>query len=355
MNIRQDSKYDLVVLTSMGIRITPADRQPVATSHLFEMQSTSAETNVANIAASLGKRVKVLTRFVEDSAIASFLKAELRRRNLEYEAKEVPQGGPFGYRHQFNIADSGYGGRRPVVQNDRAGEVGRTICIEDFDTERIFGSEGCRVLHVSGLIAALSEETGRCCVQLCKMAKRYGTLISFDLNYRASFWKNRQEELRQMFSEIASLADILIGNEEDFQLALGFEGPKADEKNGKTEAFRELIRRVQERFPNAQVFSTTLRTVLNANRHKWGAVMLAGDKWYVEEQREIEVYDRIGGGDAYVGGLLYGLLAGWEPERWIQFGWACGAMAATLTTDFASPSCEEDVWSIYEGNARVKR
>ncbi len=196
MKIRQDAKYDLIVLTSMGIRIVPVDRQPVAVSRMFEMQSTSAETNVANIAASLGMRVKVLTRFVEDSAIASFLKAELRRRNLEYEAKEIPQGEPFGYRHQFNIADSGYGGRRPVVQNDRAGEVGQTICIADFDTERIFGQEGCKVLHLSGLIAALSEETSRCCVELAKAAKKHGTLVSFDLNYRASFWKGRSEELR---------------------------------------------------------------------------------------------------------------------------------------------------------------
>lgn len=355
MIVRQDAKYDMMVLTSMGVRITPADRQPVAVSHLFEMQSTSAETNVANISAALGKKVKVLTRFVEDSSIASFIKGELRRRGLEYEGKEVAQGGPFGYRHQFNIADSGFGGRRPVVLNDRAGEVGRTICIEDFDTERIFGEEGCKVLHVSGLIAALSEETGRCCVELAKAAKKYHTLVSFDLNYRASFWENRKEELRNIFSEIASLADILIGNEEDFQLALGFEGPKAEDKNGKTEVFRELICQVQERYPNAQVFSTTLRTVLNANRHLWGAVMLAEGNWYVEEQREIEVYDRIGGGDAYVGGLLYGLLSGWEPQRWIQFGWACGALAATLATDYAQPACEEDVWSIYKGNARVKR
>ena len=317
MRIRQDAKYDLVVLTSMGVRITPADRQPVAASRLFEMISTSAETNVANIPASLGARVKVLTRFVAGSPIAAFIKGELRKRGLEYEAKEVAQGGPFGLRHQFNIADSGYGGRRPVVQNDRAGEVGRTIALEDFDLGR------------------------------------------------ASFWEGRQEELRSVFTEIASQADILIGNEEDFQLALGIEGPAVEGASGKepeagrepkgTEEFRELILRARERFPQAQVFSTTLRTVLSANRHRWGAILLADGEWYEEAQRTIEVYDRIGGGDAYVGGLLYGLLKGWAPERWLQFGWACGALAATLATDYAQPASEDEVWSIYEGNARVKR
>ncbi|MCI8566810.1 MAG: sugar kinase [Lachnospiraceae bacterium] len=355
MKIRQNAKYDLLVLTSMGVRITPADRQPVAASHRFEMYSTSAETNVANIPASLGKRVKVLTRFVAGSPIAAFIKGELRKRGLEYEGKEIAQGGPFGYRHQFNIADSGYGGRRPVVQNDRAGEVGRTIAPEDFDLERIFGEEGCKVLHLSGLIAALSPETGRCCVELAKAARAQGTLVSFDLNYRASFWEKRQEELRGVFSEIASQADLLIGNEEDFQLALGLKGPAAGEKPEGTEEFRELILRAREQFPQAGVFSTTLRTVESANRHRWGALLLADGKWYEEAQREIEVYDRIGGGDAYVGGLLYGLLNGWEPQRWMEFGWACGALAATLATDYAQPASEEEIWSIYRGNARVKR
>lgn len=365
MRIRRDAKYDLVVLTSMGVRIVPADRQPVAASHLFEMYSTSAETNVANIPASLGKRVKVLTRFVAGSPIAAFIKGELRKRGLEYEGRELAQGGPFGLRHQFNIADGGFGGRRPVVQNDRAGEVGRTITLEDFDLGRLFGEEGCRVLHLSGLIAALSPETGRCCVELARAARAQGTLVSFDLNYRASFWEGRQEELRGVFTEIASQADILIGNEEDFQLALGIEGPAAPEESGEaaragreaegTEGFRELILRARERFPQAGVFSTTLRTVLSANRHRWGAILLAEGEWYEEAQREIEVYDRIGGGDAYVGGLLYGLLRGWEPGRWLRFGWACGALAATLATDYAQPVSEEEVWSIYEGNARVKR
>ena len=220
-------RYALVVPTSMGVRITPINRQPVHISHEFYMQATSAETNVASVAASLGLPVKVLTTFVEGSPIAQFIKNDLRSRGMEYEGKEVPQGDPWGYRHQFNIADSGFGLRGPRVQNDRAGEVGRTLKVEDFDLERIFGAEGVEILHLSGLIAALSPETSRFCVELARAAKTYGTKISFDLNHRASFWKGREEELHAAFHEIASLSDILIGNEEDFQLCLKVKGPEA--------------------------------------------------------------------------------------------------------------------------------
>ena len=357
MNIRENCKYALMTVSSMGVRITPVDRQPVHTSHTFEMQATSAETNVLNVAASLGLGTKVLTRFVEDSAISAFIKSELRRRGIDYEGVSIPQGGPWGYRHQFNIADSGYGLRGPRVLNDRAGEVGRTISVEDFDLDRIFGQEGCAILHLSGLIAALSPETTQVCVAVAKKAKEYGTRISFDLNYRASFWEGREEELRRDFKEIAALSDILIGNEEDFQLALGIEGPEAGGKgiSAKIDGFKGMIQRVGQEYPNVSVFATTLREVFNANSHNWGAIMLADGQWAVEEPREIQVMDRIGGGDGFVGGLLYGLSKGWEAEKCLQFGWATGVLAATMLTDYATPADEEQVWSIYKGNARVKR
>ena len=171
----------------MGVRLTPPERQPVHTSSLFQMQSTSAESNVGQIAASLGMRVKLLTAFVKDSPIARFIKDDLRKRSLEYEGPELPQGGPWGFRHQFNIADSGFGLRGPLVWNDRAGEVGRTLSIENFDLERIFAAEGVGIVHFSGLIAALSDSTAAFCLAIAEAARKAGTLISFDLNYRASF------------------------------------------------------------------------------------------------------------------------------------------------------------------------
>ncbi|MGD9557068.1 MAG: PfkB family carbohydrate kinase [Mangrovibacterium sp.] len=357
LELKQNCKYSLLVATSMGVRITPVNGQPVHSSNLYEMQATSAETNVASIASYLGLPVKVLTTFVKGSPVAAFIKSNLKSRHMDYEGPEVEQGGPWGYRHQFNIADSGYGSRGPRVQNDRAGEVGRTLNVKDFDLERIFGQEGVQIVHLSGLIGALSPETSNFCLQIARFAKKYGTRISFDLNYRASFWKGREKELHEIFTEIASVADILIGNEEDFQLCLGIEGPEAGGMGieGKIDGFKGMISRVKETFPGASVFATTLREVVSTNEHLWGAIMLAGDSWQVIEPRRIDVLDRIGGGDGFVGGLLYGILKGWEPEKWPRFGWATGALATTFLTDYAQPADEEMVWSIWQGNARVKR
>jgi len=357
IELKKDYTWSLIVPTSMGIRITPLNGQPVHCSDTFHMQATSAETNVASVAAYLGLPVKVLTTFVKDSPIARFIKDNLASRHMAYEGKEVEQGGPWGYRHQFNIADSGYGSRGPRVHNDRAGEVGRTLNVKDFDLDRIFGKEGVQIIHLSGLIGALSHETSQFCLELARAAKKYGTRISFDLNYRASFWKNREKELHDIFTEIASISDILVGNEEDFQLCLGIEGPEAGGKDiaSKIDSFKEMIGRVKKSFPNASVFATTLRQVISVNTHLWGAIMLEGNNWHVIEPREIQVLDRIGGGDGFVGGMLYAILKGWEPEKWIQFGWASGALATTFLTDYAQPADEDQIWSIWKGNARVKR
>lgn len=357
MKLRENCKYDLVCPTSMGVRITPANRLPVHTSRFFEMQATSAESNVLNVSSSLGLKTKVLTAFVKDSPIASFIKAELRFRNIDYEGPEVSQGGAWGYRHQFNIADSGFGSRGPRVWNDRSGEVGRTLNVKDFDLNRIFNVEGVRILHLSGLVAALSSETTKFCLEVARAAKASGTVISFDLNYRASFWKGREEELGAAFSEIASVADVLIGNEEDFQLALGMKGPEAGGKGleKKMDQFKDMIAQVRKSYPQAQVFATTLREVVSANEHNWGALMLVGDTWYTENPRPIQIMDRIGGGDGFVGGLLYAILAGKPQEDWIKLGWATGVLATTVLTDYCTPADEEQIWSVYSGNARVKR
>ena len=357
IELRRNCAYALLVPTSMGVRLTPANGQPMHCSDTFTMQATSAETNVASVASYLGLKVKVLTTFVKDSPIARFIKDNLGSRHMDYEGKEVEQGGPWGYRHQFNLADSGCGSRGPRVHNDRAGEVGRTLNVKDFDLDRIFGSEGVQVLHLSGLIGALSPETSAFCLELARAAKKHGTRIGFDLNYRASFWKGREKELRAMFLEIAESSDFLVGNEEDFQLCLGIEGPEAGGKGlaAKIDSFKVMIDRAKQRFPKVSVFATTLREVVSCNSHLWGAIMSEGNTWHVIEPREIGVLDRIGGGDGFVGGMLYAILKGWTPEKWAQFGWATGALATTMTTDYAQPADEEQVWSIWQGNARVRR
>ena len=357
IQLKKDARWSMIVPTSMGVRITPPNGQPVYSGDTFFMQATSAETNVASISSYLGLPVKVLTTFVKGSPIAQFIKQNLKNRGMVYEGAEVEQGDPWGYRHQFNIADSGYGSRGPRVHNDRAGEVGRTLNVKDFDLERIFGQEGVQIVHLSGLIGALSPETSKFCLELARAAKKYGTSISFDLNYRATFWKGREKELHETFKEIASISDILIGNEEDFQLCLNIEGPEAGGKAiaDKIEGFKEMTMRVKTSYPNASFFATTLRQVVSVNEHLWGAIVLEGDNFVVIDPRTIHVLDRIGGGDGFVGGLLYGILKGWEAEKCAQFGWATGALATTFLTDYAQPADEEMVWSVWKGNARVKR
>jgi 2-dehydro-3-deoxygluconokinase len=357
IELKKDCAWALVVPTSMGVRITPQNGQGVHSSDTYFMQATSAESNVASVSSYLGLPVKVLTTFVKDSPIARFIKDSLGSRHIAYEGKEVDQGGPWGYRHQFNIGDTGFGARGPRVHNDRAGEVGRTLNVKDFDLDRIFRKEGAQILHLSGLIGALSPETSIFCLELARAAKKHQTRIAFDLNYRASFWKGREAELSKAFREIASVADILVGNEEDFQLCLGIEGPEAGGKGlaAKIDGFKGMIERAKKAFPNASVFATTLREVVSTERHLWGAILAEGSNWHVVEPREITVLDRIGGGDGFVGGVLYAVLKGMEPEKWVQFGWATGALATTQLTDYAQPADEEQVWSIWKGNARVRR
>jgi len=357
MEFRQNAQWSLVVPTSMGVRLTPEGSGPVHTADRFLMQVTSAESNVASITGYLGLPTLVLTNFVQGSPISAMIKASLASRGLSFRGPDVDPGGPWGYRHQFNIADSGFGNRGPRVYNDRAGEVGRQLNLADFDLDDIFGRQGVKVLHLSGLVAALSEQTSAFCVELARVAKRHGTVVSMDLNYRASFWRGREAELRQAFTEIASLCDVLVGNEEDFQLALGVAGPEAGGADlaGQIESFKAMIAEIRSHYPNASTIATTLRQVISVGRHLWGMVVYGDGDYHVAEPREIGVLDRIGGGDGSVGGLLYGLLRGWSAEQAMQFGWACGAMAVASVYDYAAPADEDQVWAIWRGNARVQR
>ncbi len=357
MEVKKNARYAVACLSSMGLRITPENRMAVQNSNRFILQATSAETNVLNVTSSLGPECLVFTRFVAGSPMAAFIKGELRKRNIAFAGPDVPQGGPWGFRHQFNIADSGFGLRAPRVWNDRAGEVGRTLDAKDYDVKKFFGEEGVGIFHLSGHIAAMSPETTKACLAMAKAAKKHGTLVSFDLNYRATFWKGREEELAKAFHQIASVADILVGNEEDFQLCLGFKGPEAGGKDlkGKIESFKEMIEKVAKKYPNAKMYATTLRQVVSADHHLWGAIVRADGKWFVEEPRDIDVLDRIGGGDGFTGGLLYGVLNGWDGEKCLQFGWASGVMAASSLNDYAEPADEKQVWDVYAGNARVQR
>ncbi|MCX7985540.1 MAG: sugar kinase [Bacteroidales bacterium] len=356
MKFRENCRYALLVPTSMGVRLTPVDRQPVYCSDRFFMQATSAETNTASVLSYLGLKVKVLTRFVKDSPIAQFIRYNLQSRGFDIDAPEVMQEGPWGYRHQFNIADMGFGPRGPRVYNDRAGEVGATLNASDYNLKQIFENEGVKILHLSGLIAAISDQTAAFCLEIIEIARKNGTLISFDMNYRPSFWYNREAELHHTFVRIVEQTNFLFAGTDDFVKCLHVNLPAIE--NNITERIRiykHAVEKLRESYPQVNIFATSLRETLSANNHLWGALMFDQTNWFEIDPRSIEVLDRIGGGDAFVGGILYGLIRGWEHEKALQFGWACGAMAVTLTTDYLQPLNEEQIWNLWAGNARVIR
>lgn len=347
---------DILAPSSMGVRFTPIDHQPIGIHDTYTMQATSAESNVLNIAASLGLHTTILTKFVQESPIAQYIKAKLRARRIHYLGPEVSQEGPWGYRHQFNFADTGYGVRAPRVYNDRAGEVGATLTESDFDLQAIF-DHGVRHVHFSGLIASLSKSTAQFCLSLARKAKESGSSISFDLNYRASLWKNREAELKPIFQEIATLSDILIGNEVHFEKCLGIVAPSASaqEENTLRKRSEQSIHDVQSAFPNTTIIITTFREVISAQEHLWGALVKNAEEWTMIEPRSIPVFDRIGGGDAFVGGFLYAWLQSFPKEAMVKFAWACGALATTVSEDYASPQSEAEVWDIFHGNGHIKR
>ena len=301
MELREDAQWSLVVPTSMGVRITPENRAPVHTSDRFFLQTTSAETNVATVVSYLGEPAKVLTAFVEGSPISALIKADLRKRNLAYEGKEFPQGDAWGYRHQFNIADSGFGLRAPRVWNDRAGEIGRTIRADDFDLDCIFGDEGVGILHLSGLIAAMSPETTQCCLELARVAKKYGTLVSFDLNYRASLWS--RDEAAAVLGPLARQADILFGADDELRLALDDAAPTDD-------ALRAL--------GPAQVV---------LKRGADGAGLVTAEGRFDAPSVATAVVDPVGAGDAFAAGFLSAHLDGLGPVERLGRGNAVAAFA----------------------------
>jgi len=300
IELKKDAKYALVIPTSMGLRLTPENGQPFHCSDTLKMQATSAESNVGSVSSYLGLPVHILTAFVKASPVSRFIKNNLGHRGMTCEGPELEQEDPWGYRHQINMADSGAGSRGPRVANDRAGEVGRELTAAHFDLDRIFGEEGAQLIHLSGLIAALSPKTSQFCVDVARKAKEHGTKIAFDLNHRASFWTGREQELHEAFREIASLADVLIGNEEDFQKVLGYEVEGAGEELNELpiESYKKMVRRVAQDYPNLKVIGTTLREVKSGLLNNWSAILYWAetDTFFQGPTFDnLEIEDRVGG------------------------------------------------------------
>jgi 2-dehydro-3-deoxygluconokinase len=254
-------------------------------------------------------------------------------------------------------SDRGYGMRAPVVFYNRANEAAAELKPGDFDWQAIF-AEGVRWLHSGGIFASLSETTGEVIIEGMKAAKKAGAVTSFDLNYRAKLWNiwGGAAKAQSVISRIVENVDVLVGNEEDLQLGLGIAGPKIAAKSKlDPSVFFGMIEQVLEKYPKIKVVATTLRDVHSTNRHSWGAVAWIDGQTYVSPTAELEVYDRVGGGDGFAAGLFYGLLTGEEPQEAVNLGWAHGALITTFPGDTTMATLEQVKAFAKGGSARIQR
>jgi len=255
-------------------------------------------------------------------------------------------------------SDRGHGVRAPVVFYNRANEAGALLKKGDFDWGKIL-SGGVRWFHSGGIFAALSETTADVIIEGMEVAKATGAIISFDLNYRAKLWDliGGLEKGQEMIRRIVNNVDALFGNEEDLQKGLGIRGPVVEKETSKLDpdSFFTMIDQAVEKFPNVKLVATTLREVHSTNRHDWAAVLWLDGKRYVSPMCQLDVLDRIGGGDGFASGLMYGLITGRSPEESLRLGWAHGALLTTFPGDVSLAKLPEVEAFAKGGSTRVQR
>jgi 2-dehydro-3-deoxygluconokinase len=254
-------------------------------------------------------------------------------------------------------SDRGYGVRAPVVFYNRANEAAALLKPGDFDWKAIL-SGGVRWLHSGGIFASLSETTGEVIIEGMQAARAAGAVISFDLNYRAKLWNiwGGPERAQSVIGRIVENVDVLVGNEEDMQMGLGIPGPEVAAKSKlDPSAFVAMIEKVLQKYPQIKIVATTLREVHSTNRHSWGAVAWLDGQTYVSPTCELDVHDRVGGGDGFAAGFFYGLLTGEEPQEAVNLGWAHGALMTTFPGDTSMATLEQVRAFAKGGSARIQR
>jgi 2-dehydro-3-deoxygluconokinase len=271
--------------------------------------------------------------------------------------KEFQHDGVRGPNMATVYSDRGVGVRAPVVFYNRSNEAAGLMKPGDFEWKKIFG-EGVRWFHSGGIFAALSETTGALIEEAMIAAKAAGAITSFDLNYRAKLWNiwGGHEKALDVLSRIVRHCDVLVGNEEDLQLGLGVEGPRVEHK-GQLDptVFFGMIDMVIAKYPQVKVVATTLREVHSTNRHSWSAVAWIDGKTYTAPQCELDVYDRVGGGDGFAAGLFFGLLNGEPAQEALNLGWAHGALLTTYPGDTTMATAEQVRAFAQGGSARIQR
>lgn len=263
-------------------------------------------------------------------------------------------------RNGLNFTERGYGIRGAVGVSDRGNTAASQLKAGDIDWEYIFGTLGVRWLHTGGIFAALSDTTADVVIEAVKTAKKYGTVVSYDLNYRPSLWKDigGKEKAQAVNREIAKYIDVMIGNEEDFTACLGFEVEGNDEnlKSLNIEGYYKMLGEVVKVYPNFKVIATTLRTVKTATVNDWSAILFADGKVYNGLSLPgLEILDRVGGGDSFASGLIYGLMATGDPQKAVNYGVAHGALAMTTPGDTSMASLKEVENIVNGAGARVQR
>jgi 2-dehydro-3-deoxygluconokinase len=290
--------------------------------------------------------------------IGELVQARVREAGVKPFYKWFEHDGVRGPNMATVYSDRGHGVRGPVVFYNRANEAGAMLKPGDFDWAAIFKA-GARWFHSGGIFAALSKTTSEVIIEGMQAAHAAGAVNSFDLNYRAKLWASIGGDAKgqEIIRRIVTNVDALIGNEEDLQKGLGIAGPQVDSTKSKLDpdAFFTMIDRVVEKFPNVKLVGTTLREVHSTNRHDWGAVLWLEGKRYVSPTCPLDVVDRIGGGDGFAAGLIYGLLSGRSPEEALRLGWAHGALLTTFPGDVTMARLAEVEALAKGGSARVQR
>jgi 2-dehydro-3-deoxygluconokinase len=355
--IRKDGDLDFLSLGAVVHRLDPG-AIPFRKARSAEIHVSGGEYNVAaSLCDCFGLKTGIATAMV-NYPIGELVQNRVREMGVRPFYKWFEHDGVRGPNIATVYSDRGHGVRPPVVFYNRCNEAGAMLKSGDFDWASIFGA-GVKWFHSGGIFAALSETTSELILEGMQAAHRAGAINSFDLNFRAKLWApiGGLPKAQSTLRKIASSVDALFGNEEDMQLGLGIAGPEAAAKASKldTNAFFGMIENVVKQFPNIKMVATTLREVHSANRHDWAAVLWLDGQRFVSPACQLDVLDRIGGGDGFASGLIYGLLSGRKPEDALRLGWAHGALLTTFPGDVTMASLKEVEAFAKGGSARVQR
>src|SRR5215212_378252 len=358
---KTNCRWEIVSLGEVMLRLDPGEGR-VATTRNFQVWEGGGEYNVARgLKRCFGMDAAIVTALAEN-AVGRLVQDLIYQGGVDQShVKWVPYDGVGReVRNGLNFTERGYGVRAAVGCSDRGHTAVSQLSPGNIDWDAIFGGDGARWFHTGGIFAALSETTPAVAREAMEAAKRHGTIISYDLNYRDSLWRANggQARAREVNRELAPFVDVMIGHEEDFPACLGFEVEGLDEHHSKLEVenFRRMIERAVLEFPNFKAVATTLRNAKTASVNDWGAVCYAGGELYQSQTREnLEIFDRVGGGDSFASGLIYGFLTGRGPQWAVECGAAHGALAMTTPGDTTMATLGEVERVMKGGSARVAR